>query len=56
MIRPQGYKTFPILISAEHEILSANKQQLIDKYNVFLLILVECEISYAYEYENANIS
>ena len=35
MIRPQGYKTFSMLNSAEHEILSANKPQLIDKLRRF---------------------
>ena len=49
MTRPSGYNKNFILNSAEHEILPANKQQV-----VFLLCLDECKISYAYEYENAN--
>ena len=32
-IWPQGYNTFFMLNSAEHEILPANKQQITDKYS-----------------------
>ena len=44
-----------MLNSAEHEILPANKQQILISTVVFLLSLAECEIVYAYEYENVNI-
>ena len=54
---PRGYKTFSMLNSAEHEILPANKQKITDiDVVIFLLSFAECEIFYAYEYENANIS
>ena len=53
---PKILKYFPFSFSAEHEILPANKEQIIDKYRCFLLSLAECEIFSAYEYENANIS
>ena len=43
-----------MLNSAEHETLPANKQKITNSTVVFLLSLAECEIFYAYEYENAN--
>ena len=54
--RPRGYKTYPMLNSAEHEILLANKQQMTDKQSCFLAQFSENKIFCAFEYENANIS
>ena len=49
-----------MLNSAEYEILPTNKQQFINKYSffgpVYLSVLAESEIFYAYKYENANNS
>ena len=49
---PEVIKLFP----AEHEILPANKQQITGKYCCFLAQFSWAKFSYAYEYENANIS
>ena len=45
-----------MLNSAEHEILPANKQKITGKYSYFFIRVGWCEIFYANEYENANIS
>ena len=49
---PRGYKTFVLLISAEHEICATNKSQTI--VNSFLLYIAEHENFSANKYENAN--
>ena len=56
-IRPQGYKTFFMLNSAEHEIFRADvliNLKLLSIANSFLLNLAERENFSANKYENAN--
>ena len=50
---PEVIKLFFMLNSAEHEIFSANKSQIIIA-NSFLLIIAEHEHCSANKYENAN--
>ena len=49
-------KTFSMLNPSEHEILLLINNKLLISLVVFLFSFPECEILYAYEYENANIS
>ena len=56
LTKPQGYKTFSMLNSAEHKLLPVSKQQILLSIVVFLLSWEKYEIFYAYEYENANKS
>ena len=59
--RLQGYKTFTMLHSAEHEILPTNKQQITDNFNCFLvqcsrvwnflcLLIWKCQLKLAFSY------
>ena len=52
--RPQGYKTFFMLDSAEHEICPANKTQITINCKFFLAKQAEHEYFSANKYENAN--
>ena len=54
LIRPRGYKTFFMLNSAEHEICLANKSQITNGANSFLLNIAEYENFSVNKYENAN--
>ena len=44
--RLRGYKTFFVLISVEHEIYPANKSQVTNNANSFLLNIAEHETSF----------
>ena len=57
IFRPQGYKTFFMLNSAEHETCPVNKSQITNNCKLhffFLLNIAEHENFSAYKYENAN--
>ena len=57
LIRPQSYKTFFMLNSAEHEFFPANKSQITNNIaNSFFLNIAEHENFSANKYENANNS
>ena len=51
----RGYKTFSMVNSAEHEICPANKSQITNNANSFLLNIAEHEHFYTSKYENATI-
>ena len=54
---PQGYKTFFMLNSAEHEIFSVRISQINHSYRFFLAInIAEHEHFSVNKYENANYS